>query len=296
MPEALPVAEWADLDKLVKFDPNSFKANVTTELNKIKNRVVREQALNAMSQSMSDAESKAIEAGAEAGWSAFSGKLEGSFAKSKSEAKSKAKKAWTDALEKVGYSTEWTGEKFRPKSVDVYSKARLETAWGSSIELTYALTSSASGEDTIALTESAFSPTVPPKDALTIDQKLSDLETKINNINNRLCDIKSKSYRFELHKSDSGYAYYGTKMSTEEYKHASIAHWNTSCTGEWSSSVPYLRVDRQQSEWLIVYTPKVTSCNYLYMNVHYYSGCVKGGAISISHRNDNQLKATVGKW
>ncbi len=174
-PEKAEVSGWEAVDKLTAFDADSFKADVTTATKDIKNKVTREQVLDATSKAMSEAETKALEAGVAVSYSdVFESSLSGSWAKSKGSSSAEANKAFTDALAKQGIHASWEGQKFVPKSVDVHSVASLRSAWGKTVQLTYSLTTGENGGDSIHLTRHAWSRSLPYQEWRDMNARLDE--------------------------------------------------------------------------------------------------------------------------
>ena len=195
-PEKAEVSGWEAVDKLTAFDADSFKADVTTATKDIKNKVTREQVLDATSKAMSEAETEALEAGVAVSYSdVFKSSLSGSWAKSKGSSSAEANKAFTDALAKQGIHASWEGQKFVPKSVDVHSVASLRSAWGKTVQLTYSLTTGENGGDSIHLTRHAWSRSLPYQEwrdmNARLDEHKADMEQWRQEMSNAI-DIDSK--------------------------------------------------------------------------------------------------------
>ena len=146
------VNSWDDVEKMVTFDINDFKADVTEKTKDIKNEVVRNQLLDAMSKAESSANSSAIAGGAKVGWGPFKGEVSGSYAEAEAETQAEAKKIYKDALKKQGIYGEFKGNKYKPKSVNVHTKADVETAWLSSNKLKLSVTKGATGRGSFYIT------------------------------------------------------------------------------------------------------------------------------------------------
>ena len=185
--ETRTVASWGELDELTAFDPDSFKADVTTHLRTVEKEVDRNQALDAMSDAMSVAQSRATAGGIELGFSQFfSPKLEASFAGSSSQSRAGARKAFTDALKKIGMSVDWDGEKFVPKTVDVHSVADLDAKWARNLEFKYEIPEGQEGGGAILLTEDDRIATTSGKMRRQFDHRLAQVEAKMKDIAARL--------------------------------------------------------------------------------------------------------------
>ena len=147
------VASWDDVEKLTAFDPDSFKADLTRAAKEIRNEVVRDQVEEAFNKATSESRSEQTEGGLEIGWKGFGGSIEGSFGEASSGSAAEARRAVSDALKKVGYTTEWSGKRFVPKSVDVHSVADMESSWGRSTKFQFQVDDVAVGEGALLLTE-----------------------------------------------------------------------------------------------------------------------------------------------
>ena len=146
------VSDADDLDALVAFDANTFKADVTKSLKRIEKEVVRDQALDAFSEAMSEAESNAGEAGINLGFKGVSLGFSHGFADASAEAKAEAKKSVTDALRKQGMSINWNGLLAVPKTVDVYSVADLDARWSGGVQVRFQIPEGAEVAHKIRLT------------------------------------------------------------------------------------------------------------------------------------------------
>ena len=184
--ETRAVASWDDLERLIAFDPDSFKADVTTHLRTVEKEVDREQALEAFSEAMSNAESEAIEGGVELGYSLFSAKAEASYAETSSDSRAGAGKAFTDALRKMGMSVDWDGEKFVPKSVDVHSVADLDAKWARNLEFKYEIPEGQEGGGAILLTADDRAAMTSGKMRRQFDHRLAKVEAAMKDTDARL--------------------------------------------------------------------------------------------------------------
>ena len=147
------VAGWDEVEKLTAFDPDSFRADLTRVTKDIRNEVVRDQVEEAFNKATSESQSEQTEGGLEIGWKGFGGSIEGSFGEVSSESAAEARRAVSDALKKVGYTAEWSGNRFVPKSVDVHSVADMESSWGRSTKFQFQVDDVAVGEGALLLTE-----------------------------------------------------------------------------------------------------------------------------------------------
>lgn len=164
-----------ELDKYLKLDPDSFKADIIKEANNISKEVVREQVLGAISRGWSKAEADAKEGGGAVGYGPFMAAGSASLADSRGASKAEARKAFVDILKKRGYLAELKDGRISiPKSVDVYTVADMRRAWEKSMKLEYVFSSSGIAEHTINLTTSTFSATAGIRQEL---QELAKIQT-----------------------------------------------------------------------------------------------------------------------
>ena len=187
------VSDADDLDALVAFDVNTFKADVTTSLKRIEKEVVRDQALDTFSKAMSDAESNAGEAGINLGFKGVSLGFSHAFADASAEAQAEVKKVVTDALRKQGVSIDWKGLQAVPKTVDVYSVADLDASWKGGVQIRFQIPAGAEVAYEIRL--SALDRTVPvpgpgvggdPAPRIeTLERKLLALQAELRATENR---------------------------------------------------------------------------------------------------------------
>ena len=226
--ETRTVASWEDLDRLIAFDPDSFKADMTTALRTVEKEVDRKQALDAMSEAMSAAQSQAIAGGFEVGYSLFSAKAEASFADASSESKAGARKTFTDALKKMGMSVDWDGKKFVPKTVDVHSVSDLDAKWARNLEFRYEIPEGQEGSGEILLTEDDRTVMTSGKMRRQFDHRLAQVETALGDIAARLAleetatagiseRLPSASLRDIIHAGEETVSF-----GTEEHKHVLI--------------------------------------------------------------------------
>ena len=191
--ETLDAADWDKLDEEIAFDPDSFRADIETEIKNMEKTVARDLIEKAWSEADSKATSKVTEGGgayslgvlmdgvtAQLGFGAS-----GSDARASSKSHATARKDFQDILRRKGVSTEWTGKKFIPKSVDVYSMSALQSAWGRTFEKTIALTAGEIGNHEVILTENAWTEPIPP-------QKERQIEERLEGFTGQLAEIESR--------------------------------------------------------------------------------------------------------
>ena len=150
------IAGWDKLEKTIAFDANSFKADVVESVETQEKSVHRDQLMDAFAKAEAETETEAKARSVSGGWGGFSAKVESSLAKSESESNSEARKLYKDVLEKKGVYGNWEGQKFVPKSIDVYSEADLNSAWGKAFAIEFGLTEGVYGGGNIRLTKSSW--------------------------------------------------------------------------------------------------------------------------------------------
>ena len=190
--ERRDVATWEELDKLIAFDVNSFKADVTEKLDTIENKVARKQALDALSEATSEAKSEAMEGGVAVGYGPFMAKAEASYANASSEAKSEAKRAFTDALEKRGLSVQWQGWKSEPKTIDVHSVADLYAKWAKDLTFEYSIPEGQEGREALLLTANDRTAIMPGQIRTNIDHRVLQLEDAVIRLSDQLKSEEAK--------------------------------------------------------------------------------------------------------
>ena len=136
---------WETLQKFNLLDENDLAADLENRAKDITKEVVRNQLLAAIAQAKSEAEATASsesmggELGVEGGY--FTGNAAfntaESLSESSSESATEARKEFRDIMEKSGIFGEWEGEKYTPKSLQVYSEEDMNKAWNTDIEIRY---------------------------------------------------------------------------------------------------------------------------------------------------------------
>ena len=252
---------WERLDNLVKLDAESFKADLIESLDTEEFETIRDIAEELSTKSSSKAVSWGAGASASVPIENIPVKVNAKFGKAKSEAKSKAIALFTDALQKTGLHVEFEGNKFIPKSVDVYSVADLRRELGKTVTIEVSKTSSSEGQGTTRLTESDWVVFVR-------QQSFKELRREVDLLRNHIDDMRAlqKTYRIEI--SVYGIAqYYRTNIrqgvGEGEYIGASIADWQTvNCDKrEWTESktrrdwynFPHMLVDGKDDLWVIAF-------------------------------------------
>ena len=280
--ERRTVADWALLDELIEFDPESFKADITEKLNSVKNEVVREQALDAMSKAMGEAESEATEAGLALGYSLFMVKAEGSYAESEAKDMAEARKEFTDSLGKMGLSVEWEGQKFVPKSVDVHSVAELRAKWGQNLEVNFTIPAGGEGQDVLQLTKDDRTVTMPHRERRQIDRRLQNLEEKLASV---LLNVERAATDAERSAADTRRAVAAatdameaTERVEEIAQRASSDAWLATELGEQALDLAETARNKVRS------AIRVASCNYEFHNP--YEGRVENYYFNLGNSSD----------
>lgn len=152
-----PKEGWEQLDRYMKLDEDSFKADVTEKTKDIKKKAVRDLVSSATSKAWSDAGSQSESYGGAVGWKPFMASASVSFAKADSETKAEATKAFSDIMRKSGILAEWDGTKYTPKSVEVYNVANMRRNLSQDFEINYTFRSDdVSKSYAITLTSGSF--------------------------------------------------------------------------------------------------------------------------------------------
>ena len=134
---------WESLREYNLLDENDLVADLENRARNITKEVVRNQLLDAIAQARSEAEVTASSesAGGSASGEGFgvSGSAAFNTAEYLSEASSElameARKEFRDVMEKSGIFGEWEGEKYTPKSLQVYSKEDMHRALNAGITI-----------------------------------------------------------------------------------------------------------------------------------------------------------------
>ena len=143
-PDERPIdqlGEYASLD-------NDLRSDLSNSLNETSQAVTRDQDQEAFRQAASQAGS--VSGSAE--WKPFAASLAGSFSNASEEARQK----FRDVLRKHGMSGEWQGTQYVPRTLDVYSKERMDSLWAQGVQIEYALTAAATAEFPIVLTQQSW--------------------------------------------------------------------------------------------------------------------------------------------
>ena len=180
--ETVEVADWSRVDKLIAFDEDSFKADVETSVKELKKEVNRKQILTALSEASSNAASNVREGGGSLGYSLFHLKLSGSMADTESESRAGARKDYQDILAKMGLSVEWTGKRYIPKTIDVHSSAKMQSAWGNTFEIQLNLTAGEFGRGKIRITQDAWDNAIPPELQRNFEYRIAGVEKGIEEL------------------------------------------------------------------------------------------------------------------
>lgn len=123
-PEPMTLKDsWTTLEEFTTLQANDFAADLTTHTSSIKNRVRRKQ----IQEITSNAKSRAISGGIDAYFTEISA----------AGADSDLRSDFKDILNKMGISVKWDGQKFVPKSIEVYRKEDLERNWEGGVKREY---------------------------------------------------------------------------------------------------------------------------------------------------------------
>ena len=307
-PDEVTAGNWAEFGRFTRLNPQDFAANVSRSLEESNKTVDRTQWRQA------DVEVDQIAASVKTAGSVIWGLINTAMSAGFERASQEAKSRFLDILEKNSLSLAWTGEKFEPKSVDVYTTGRLVNAWKDGVFLRYTHIVDRTGAAyNIPLTEKNWLGTisVTPDEALEIRDELdrrtqeldaraqelnmvserlnaaaSDLETRLASIDQRFSritgSIMTHTYSFSLPAASgtaASEADYVTGVSASEYM-PSIANWTLDCASG-GSKPPYMREFTPTGEvgkghWMIVFDLNSTSCSSLGMMVNYFKKPLHG--------------------
>ncbi len=185
--ETRKVASWEQLDKLITLDPESLKADVTRQLNTTKKSVDRDQAQKAFTDAMSSASSTALGGT----YSRLIDAVSLNFSTANSKTNAQARSIFMDALSKSGISTEWTGEKFIPKTVDIYSVSDLTANWAKTTTIKFQVSRGQQGSQTILLTQEDWAEEIPPAARFKLFQRLDQITEKLEHLDQLEKDLEN---------------------------------------------------------------------------------------------------------
>ena len=152
-----PEGGWEQLDRYMKLDEDSFKADLTRRTKDIKKKAVRDLVSVATSEAWSKSNSGSASGGVAAGWGPFMASATGSFAEADSRTGAEATNAFFDIMRKSGIFAEWDGEKYVPKSVEVYNEANMRRNLSQDFKINYTFRSGdVSKSYAITLTSGSF--------------------------------------------------------------------------------------------------------------------------------------------
>ena len=143
-PEPRPIDQlgaYASLD-------NDLKSDLSNSLNEMSQSVTRDQDQEAFRQ----AANRAGSVSGSAGFGVFAASMAGSF----SSASEEARQLFRDVLRKHGLSGEWEGTRYIPRTLDVYSRERMDSQWAQGVQIEYALTTGATATFPIVLTQQSW--------------------------------------------------------------------------------------------------------------------------------------------
>ena len=215
--ENVKVASWEELDRLIAFDADSFKADVETSVNTQRKSVNRDQVLKALSEAYSSAKAKATKVGGKVGYGVFNAEMSADLADTRGKNKSEARKMYKDVLEKMGVLVDWRGNRYIPKSVHVHSKADLENAWGQTFEVKIVLTEGEVGGRPIHMTRESWENNIPSEHKRSIEKRLGRMEETVANME------KMSEQTLKISKRARERAIQAVNSSTRRYNEASIA-------------------------------------------------------------------------
>lgn len=302
-PDAVSAATWENFDEFTRLNPQDFAANVSRSLEESNKTVDRTQWRSA------DVEVDNIAASLKTGGSVVWGLASAAASISFERASQEAKSRFLDLLEKNSVSLAWTGEKFEPKSVDVYTTGRVVSAWEDGVSVGYThITDSIGSSYAIALTEKNWLGviSVTPEEAFEIRAELDrrtqdldtrtqalyrvsrsleavadDLEARVGSIDQKFSDITGSimthSYSFDLRatrtNNSGGIADYVTGVSAGVYM-PSIASWEVNCDAG-SRRSPMIKEYSPEGgigkgKWVILFDTRSTTCFRLEMMVNYF--------------------------
>ena len=308
-PDEVTAGNWAEFGRFTRLNPQDFAANVSRSLEESNKTVDRTQWRQADVEVDNIAVS--IKAAASAIWEAANAAMSAGFERASQEARSR----FLDMLEKNSVSLAWTGEKFEPKSVDVYTTGSLVNAWKDGVSLRYThIVDRIGAAYNIPLTEKNWLGviSVTPDEALEIRDEFDrrtqeldaraqelnmvserlnavagDLETRVASIDQRFSrimgSIMTHTYQFDLSATRanglSGVADYVTGVRADEYT-PSMASWELNCTSG-GNRPPFIREFSPTGEigkghWMIIFPHTSTSCNILMVMVNYFKEPLHG--------------------
>ena len=287
-PDEVTAGNWAEFGRFTRLNPQDFAANVSRSLEESNKTVDRAQWRQA------DVEVDNIAASAKAAGSVMWGVANVAMSAGFERASQEARSRFQDMLEKNSVSLAWTGEKFEPKSVDIYTTGRLVNAWKDGVSLRYTHIADRTGEAyNVPLTEKNWlnvTPVYPDLETwepkfTEIFRLLDNLEARIESVGRKFSDtagsIVTHTYSFNLSATRAnnlnGLAYHATGVVAGEYT-PSITSWKVDCH-EGSKQPPHISEYRPEGvvgrgEWMIVYHPGRTPCSRLNMIVQYFDQIV----------------------
>ena len=130
-PDEVIAGNWEEFGRFTRLNPQDFAANVSRSLEESNKTVDRTQWRQADVEV--DDIAVSIKAAASVIWGLVNTAMSAGFERASQEARSR----FLDILEKNSLSLAWTGEKFQPKSVDVYTTGRLVNTWKDGVSLRY---------------------------------------------------------------------------------------------------------------------------------------------------------------
>ena len=259
---------WEKLDNFVKLDAESFKADLIKSLDTEEFETIRDIAKTLSTKSSSKAVSWGAGAGVSVPIKNILVKAEAKFGRAKSEAKSEAIALFTDGLRKTGIHVEFKGNKFIPKSVDVYSVADLRRELGKTVTIEVSKTSSTEGQETMRLTGSDWTIYVRQKNFVELLRQFNQFRkfaieefTSIERVNSAM-RVLPKTFHIDIDRRTDRRQYYYTDIRSawaDGYPVASIADWglvdcdlstDSARRGDYNE-LPKMQIDGKVNFWII---------------------------------------------
>lgn len=143
-PKLMPLNQ---LEKYASLD-NDLRSDLSHSLNETSQSVSRDQDQEAFKRAASSAGNTSVSAG----WDLFAASVSDSF----SEASEEARQLFRDVLRNHGVSGEWEGERYIPKTLEVYSKEGIDSQWAQGVRIEYAIPEGATATFPIVLTQQSW--------------------------------------------------------------------------------------------------------------------------------------------
>ena len=134
-------------------------------------------------------------------------------------ADSDLRSTFIDLLDKVGISTEWEGEKFVPKNIEVYRKEDLERAWSGGVTLEYSIPNRTEAQYSILVGKDNWS-----------DTKRVHMIRRIALYEDLFSHIHLRHYDITLDRRDGMFDkgfLYDTRLPVDKYPFSLIINWES---------------------------------------------------------------------